>query len=360
MSTATKQTATRSQVRQRTGPSHVRSSHSSLFADRQELKVFGSWVGESMWVPPKDASAELAKSMLRRFGLLSSKSDCWSGILDEHRSKFQQVREIDLCRASIRLPKGKLFVSVTEQDQFDKITDTIPSCVQTRLDEFLAGPGKKKGVKVYYLKPLCVELGDELLFTSRENVITAITQIQAEVFASYRRMYLTHRPLKAIADAAIAGLSIPGKIYHHFAERRRQAINAYEARLEFRRRQIALRAAETHRKFRTDGCTFEEMLALTNPLERNDVIEQYCIERQLSRAEREKVLRLAAESVPWFVALSLGISYATSTALSISVLLAPPLMVCDPAFVAELPDAPGVLLKIGHFDEVDGVTHIEI
>jgi hypothetical protein len=35
-------------------------------------------------------------------------------------------------------------------------------------------------------------------------------------------------------------------------------------------------------------------------------------------------------------------------------------MVCDPAFVAELPEKPGVLLKIGHFDEVGGVTHVEI
>jgi hypothetical protein len=38
----------------------------------------------------------------------------------------------------------------------------------------------------------------------------------------------------------------------------------------------------------------------------------------------------------------------------------PPLMVCDPAFVAELPDFRGMLHKIGHFDEIGGVTHIEI
>lgn len=360
MSTATKQTANRYQIGHRIAPSRVRSTDSDLFSGAQDLKVFGSWVGESMWVPPKDASTELAKSMLQRFGLFSSKSDRWSGILDEHRSKFQQVREIDLCQASIRLPKGKLFVSVTEQDQFDEITDTIPRCVQTRLDEFLAGPGKKTRAKVYYLKPLCVEVGEQLIFTSREDVITAITHVQDEVFASYWRMYLTHRPLKATADFAISVLSVPGMIYHYFADRRRQAVNAYEARLEFRRRQIALHAAKTHRKLRTDGCTFEDMLSLTNPLERNDVIEQYCIERQLSHAKRDKMLRLAAESVPWFVALSLGISYASAAALSIAVSVAPPLMVCDPAFVAEMPDAPGVLLKIGHFDEVDGVTHIEI
>jgi len=38
----------------------------------------------------------------------------------------------------------------------------------------------------------------------------------------------------------------------------------------------------------------------------------------------------------------------------------PPLVMCDPAFVAEMPGEPGVLLKIGHFDEVAGVTHVEI
>lgn len=360
MLTATKQSPKRDQAPPHCAPSRVQATNSSLFSDAQELEVFGSWVGESMWVPPKDTSAALAKSMLQRFGLLSSKSDCWSGILDEYRADFQQVREIDLCRASIRLPKGKLFVSVTEREQFDEITDTIPSCVQTRLDEFLAGPGKIAGVKVYYLKPLCVEVGEQLVFTSREHIAAAITQIQDEVFAAYRRMYLTHRPLKVIANAAMSGLSMPGRVYHHCAERRRQAIKAYEAKLEFRRRQIALRAAKTHQKFRTDGCTFEEMLALTNPLQRNDVIEQYCIERQMSQSKRDKLMRVAIGSVPWFVALSYSISYAASIALSLSTIAAPTLMICDPAFVAELPNAPGVLLKIGHFDEVGGVTHIEI
>jgi hypothetical protein len=34
-------------------------------------------------------------------------------------------------------------------------------------------------------------------------------------------------------------------------------------------------------------------------------------------------------------------------------------LVCDPAFVAEMPGSR-VVLKIGHFDEVAGVTHVEI
>jgi len=32
----------------------------------------------------------------------------------------------------------------------------------------------------------------------------------------------------------------------------------------------------------------------------------------------------------------------------------------DPAFVAEMPRAKGKLMKIGHFDEVDGLMHVEI
>lgn len=37
-----------------------------------------------------------------------------------------------------------------------------------------------------------------------------------------------------------------------------------------------------------------------------------------------------------------------------------PIFVCDPAFVAEMPGSRGVLLKIGHFDQVGGVTHVEL
>jgi hypothetical protein len=102
------------------------------------------------------------------------------------------------------------------------------------------------------------------------------------------------------------------------------------------------------------------MLALSNPLDRNEVIEQFGIERKPTQAQRDKLKRAALYSVPWFVALSLGISYTTSLAASIAITVAPPLMVCDPAFVAEFPGSGGVLLKIGHFDEVGGVMHIEI
>ena len=347
-------------TRKRVTPSETLPESASPFTLAQELEPFGNWVGDSIWVPPKDSSAEFAKTMLSQHGLLSSKSDCWSDVVEEHKAAFQQVREIDLCKASIRLPKGKLFVSVTEQDRFDEITDVIPNCVQTRLEEFLDGPGKQKGVKVYYLKPLCVERGDELIFTTQESVAAAINLVQNETFSAYRRMYLQHRPMRSILGAVDFGLGIPRKMFVDYHQRKQRAVDAFQARLEFKRRKGALRASNLHRRIRTDGCTFDEMLALSNPLNRADVIEQFGIEKKLSQAQRDRLAMAAIQSIPWFVALSIGLSYTMSAAASIAIIVAPPLMVCDPAFVAEMPGSGGELLKIGHFDEVRGVTHIEI
>jgi hypothetical protein len=152
------------------------------------------------------------------------------------------------------------------------------------------------------------------------------------------------------------GLAIPRGVANYFVQRRQRALDAYQARLEFKRRQIALDAAKTHCKRRTNEITFDDMLALTSPLQRTDVIEQYCIEQEYSRAKREQLLRMAAGAVPWFVAMSMAISYLST----LTIVIAPPVMVCDPAFVAEMPGSNGLLLKIGHFDEVGGVTHVEI
>jgi len=90
----------------RVGPSLVGPVCDSPFSLEQELEPFGSWVSESMWVPPKDSSSEFAQSMLSDHGLLSSKSESWTDLVEKHRSTFQQVREIDLSKASIRLPKA--------------------------------------------------------------------------------------------------------------------------------------------------------------------------------------------------------------------------------------------------------------
>ncbi len=276
----------------------------------------------------------LAETMLRESRPFAAKDARWAAVVKKHRSDFTQVRELDLFEASIRLPKGKFFVTVTEQKHFDKITDPIPKCVQTRLDEFLSGPAMQRGAKVYYLKPLSIEIGDELILTTREDLTAAITKVQDEVFAEYRRRALYRRPLQAMAGAANAGLAVPRALVKYVVDRRQKAIDAMQASLEFERRKLALRASKTYRKIRTDGCTFNDVLDLTNPIKRSDVIEQYCLEEDLSRAKRDQLLRMAAGTVPWFVALSLTVNFVTSLVITLT---APPIVVCDPAFVAEMP-----------------------
>ena len=175
--------ATRRPAANRVTPSRVDPAIAKPFTLEQELEPFGTWVSDPVWVPPKDSSATMVETMLNQTRPFTSKAKRWAAVVKKHRTDFTQVREIDLVKASIRLPQGRFFVSVTEQQHFDQITDTIPACVQTRLDEFLNGPGKKRGVKVYYLKPLCVEVGDDLILTTREDVMAAVTKIQQEVFA---------------------------------------------------------------------------------------------------------------------------------------------------------------------------------
>jgi hypothetical protein len=46
--------------------------------------------------------------------------------------------------------------------------------------------------------------------------------------------------------------------------------------------------------------------------------------------------------------------------LRCGVVATPSIVVCGPVFVAEMPGSHGVVLKIGHFDEVAGITHVEI
>ncbi len=335
----------------------IQSSYSdSPFTLDQELVPFGTWTSKPIWVPPKDASKQLAETMLEQCGLLASRQHCWSTALTEHRSSFTQVREIELPQASIRLPKGRLFVSVTEQADFDKITDKVPNCVRTRLDEFLQGPGRRLGTKVYYLKPLCVEVGDKLIFTTQDELDATINNIQTEVFSHYRRMVVAHTARKCLLNAADIALAAPRAIVTARRNRAKRKVDAYQAQLEFNRRKLALRATNMHRKWRTDGCQFDEMLALTNPLEREDVVEQYGIEHELSKAERDQLLKLSSITLPWFFTVPLALYYISQ----ITVTLAPPVALCDPAFVAEMPGSKGVVLKIGHFDEIGGVTHVEI
>jgi hypothetical protein len=337
-------------------PSIVDPATAEPFTLEQELEPFGAWVGKPIWVPPKDSSRTLAETMLRESRPFAARDKRWAAVEKKHRGDFTQVRELDLFQPSIRLPKGRFFVTVTEQKNFDKITDPIPNCVQTRLDEFLSGPAMERGARVFYIKPLCVEVGDELILTTGDDLTAAITKVQEEVFAEYRRLALYRRPLGAMVAAANLGLAVPRAVVKYAVGRRQKAIDALQAHLEFKRRKLALRTAKTYRRIRSDGCTFDEVLELTSPPKRTDVIDQYCDEQELSAAKRAQLLRMAAGTVPWFVALSLTVSFVSSVA---GYLAGPPLIVCDPAFVAEMPGS-GVILKIGHFDEVGGVTHVEI
>lgn len=139
--------------KRRVAPS-IGAGYQQPFTLDQELEPFGKWASRPIWIPPQGHSRELAHSMLKHSGIFASKAQRWAALVENERSKFTQVREFQLHRASIRLPQGKVFVSVTERQDFDKITDRIPACVRTRLEEFLEGPGSRPGVKVYYLKPL--------------------------------------------------------------------------------------------------------------------------------------------------------------------------------------------------------------
>ena len=331
----------------------------SPFTLDQTLEPFGRWVSEPVWVPPKDASKELACSMLEDHGLLSSKEDCWKSIVQKHRSKFTQVREIELTKASIRLPKSRLFVTVTERSDFDKITDPIPNCVQTRLDEFLDGPGRQRGVRVYYLKPLCVEVGDDLIFTKQFELEEAIANVQREVFAEYRKHYVWERPGQDLMNALDSLAYYPRRMIKHVLERKKRAIEAYHAKLEFNRRKAAMRVVSLHRKCRTNDCTFDDVLSITKTPDRIDVIEKYAADHQMTPAQKQRLLEASVIALPWFITLPLAAYWIANLKL-VALTLAPPIIVCDPVFVAEMPDGNGTVLKIGHFDEVRGVVHVEL
>jgi hypothetical protein len=132
------------------------------------------------------------------------------------------------------------------------------------LEEFLQGPGNRPGVKVYYLKPLCVEIGDQLIFTTREEVHQAKVQIRQEVMAEFRQMFVPHHLRRSLLAAADLAMWAPRALITARRKRAERKLDAYQAKLEYNRRRLALRAASLHHKCRTNGCSFNEMLALTN------------------------------------------------------------------------------------------------
>lgn len=341
-------------------PSPVSGTSADDVNDQQVLKPFARWVGESMWVPPRDSEPAMADTILKQGGMWTPRRKRWPLVVRHHRHQFTHVREVQMAKPSIRLPNGRILMKVTSREQFDTITETIPACVQTRLDEFLAGPGRDPNVRVYYIEPLCVEVDDQLIFTSRADVQRSITEIRDRVDDMFRRMRWTGLPKRAAVLVVNYALSLPGRVIAAMQRSRRQALQAYHTRLECERRKTALRAAAAHRKFRTDGCSYDEMLALTNPLNQSDVAQQYAVEQHLSQAQTRQLVKIAVGTVPWFVAASAGIAAGFSTLASIALAMTPAVVVCDPAFVAEMPGSDGVLLNIGHFDDIAGVRHVEI
>ncbi len=115
-----------------------------------------------------------------------------------------------------------------------------------------------------------------------------------------------------------------------------------------------------YKKCRTSGCTFDDMYALTNPLAKEANAKQFDDERREENAKRQKMIRMAAESAPWLLSVLGGGGGFIGHIIHYAIWATPPVLLCDPVFVAELPERPGELLKIGHFDEVDGVMHVEI
>ncbi|MFM8893129.1 MAG: hypothetical protein ACKOTB_16200 [Planctomycetia bacterium] len=351
------------------GPIAAESVLGTPFTLDQELEPFARWAGRSLWVPPKDKASDLAATMLaatawpRSSHTPEGRRANWEAALAEHRADFTHVREIEMHKASIRLPKGRLLVAITAQDRFDSITDTVPACVQTRLEEFLDGPGRRPGVKVFYLKPLCIEVGTKLFFTTRESVEAVIDRLQNEAFAEYRRRFLGDLPRRVVDGAADAAFAVPRALVAAYVDRQKRALEAHHAKLEFERRKAALAAATTHRESFRSTCNCDDMLGLMSQLEETEVIRHYARENELSAAEFAQLVQLAAGTLPWFVGFSLASAFVMSIAATVTaktVVTTSAVAVCDPAFVAELPDAPGVLYKIGHFDEIDGVTHVEI
>ncbi len=85
-----------------------------------ELKKFGKWTTDPMWVPPKDTSREMAETMFRQTRLFDSPEKKWQRVIASHRNDFTQVREIELFKSSIRLPQGRLLVSVTSSRTLTK------------------------------------------------------------------------------------------------------------------------------------------------------------------------------------------------------------------------------------------------
>ena len=310
MPTTIHRPATQPRAIRRVSPSIVDPATAEPFTLEQELKPFGAWVGKPIWVPPKDSSKTLAETMLRESRPFASQDKRWASVVKKHRSDFTQVRELDLFQASIRLPKGKI---LCHGYRAKALRQNYRSDTQLRANP----PG---GI----LKRTRHEAG-------REGVLP-----QTALRRSWRRADPHHGrrpdgrhhqgPRGSLCGVSTAGALPPAAGSHGgcrqpgFGHSSRGGEICRRAQTKGHRcapGSPGIRAKKagfailpkTYRKFRTDGCTFDEVLELTSPLKRTDVIDQYCTEQELSAAKRAQLLRMAAGTVPWFVALSLTVSF---------------------------------------------------
>jgi hypothetical protein len=79
-----------------------------------------------------------------------------------------------------------------------------------------------------------------------------------------------------------------------------------------------------------------------------------------ARQRREVLMTVGQVPLLWFISLSCSLSLAATLAANRAVVMAPPVVVCGPVCVAEMPEAHEQLLKIEHFDEIGRVMDVEI
>ena len=200
-----------------------------------------------------------------------------------------------------------------------------------------------------------------MIFTTAPELQSAIEGIQSQVLRQYRRLFVPHY-LSKFGCAVIDGCTaLPRRLLKYFWEKKKLAVDVYQRKLEYERRKSVMEALQARRQCRSDDCSFDELLSITSEINRQDVVRKMALERQLNAQQYKDLIISSSEvALPWFITLSCTVSAMASLAAKISILLAPPVLVCDPVFVAEMPESRGQLLKIGHFDEIRGVMHVEI
>ncbi len=89
-------------------PSVVDPATAEPFTLEQELKPFGAWVGDPIWVPPKDASETLAETMLRETRPFTSKHKRWAVGREETSQRLHPGARVRPVSGFHSTPEGKV------------------------------------------------------------------------------------------------------------------------------------------------------------------------------------------------------------------------------------------------------------